>query len=195
MASNPAAANVTIRSSSLSSSDQSLRMGSSRQIGGSQFGRGFPVEFGASGNTMRPEVDTLYRIQVAGHRPQVDGSFEPDYLETRSPKYLYGDYWEPSLTVFPLATFEAQLYMQMLPELENVQVTPYQGNEAYSATKGIIEETWVSYKKEENPIEENQISLSIKDRNLLLGTWQGLYLFEHRLENHKRKVIHHFIGD
>ena len=41
----------------------------------------------------------------------------------------------------------------------------------------------------------NQISLSIKDKNLLLGTWQGLYLFEHRLENHKRKIIHHFIGD
>ncbi len=41
----------------------------------------------------------------------------------------------------------------------------------------------------------NQISLSIKDKSLLLGTWQGLYLFEHRLENHKRKIIHHFIGD
>ena len=27
----------------------------------------------------------------------------------------------------------------------------------------------------------NQISLSIKDSELLLGTWQGLYLFEHRL--------------
>ena len=41
----------------------------------------------------------------------------------------------------------------------------------------------------------SQISLSIKDKNLILGTWQGLYLFEHRLENHKRKIIHHFIGD
>ena len=28
----------------------------------------------------------------------------------------------------------------------------------------------------------NQITLSIKDGKLLLGTWQGLYLFEHRLE-------------
>ena len=27
----------------------------------------------------------------------------------------------------------------------------------------------------------NQISLSVKNRELLLGTWQGLYLFEHRL--------------
>ena len=41
----------------------------------------------------------------------------------------------------------------------------------------------------------NQISLSIKDRELLLGTWQGLYLFEHRLEQQNRKIIHHFMGE
>ena len=41
----------------------------------------------------------------------------------------------------------------------------------------------------------NNISLSVKDGNLLLGTWQGLYLFEHRIENQKRLIIHHFIGD
>tara|TARA_B100000029_G_C16952076_1_gene732947 strand:- start:101 stop:520 length:420 start_codon:yes stop_codon:yes gene_type:complete len=41
----------------------------------------------------------------------------------------------------------------------------------------------------------NQISLSLKDGKLLLGTWQGLYLFEHRLAKHNRKVIHHFIGE
>ena len=41
----------------------------------------------------------------------------------------------------------------------------------------------------------NQISLSIKDNELLLGTWQGIYLFEHRLNPQIRMVIHHFIGD
>ena len=41
----------------------------------------------------------------------------------------------------------------------------------------------------------SQISLSIKKNELLLGTWQGLYLFEHRLENQDRKIIHHFIGE
>ena len=40
----------------------------------------------------------------------------------------------------------------------------------------------------------NQISLSIKDRELLLGTWQGLFLFEHRLEQQNRTIVHHFIG-
>ena len=41
----------------------------------------------------------------------------------------------------------------------------------------------------------NQISLSIKDGHLLLGTWQGLFLFEHKLEAQKRIIIHHYIGD
>ena len=41
----------------------------------------------------------------------------------------------------------------------------------------------------------NQISLSVKKKELLLGTWQGIYLFEHRIESQVRKIIHHFIGD
>ena len=41
----------------------------------------------------------------------------------------------------------------------------------------------------------NQISLSIKNENLLLGTWQGLYLFEHRLDPQSRKIVFHFLGD
>ena len=41
----------------------------------------------------------------------------------------------------------------------------------------------------------NQISLSIKNKQLLLGNWQGIYLFEHRLASTKRLIIHHFIGD
>ena len=41
----------------------------------------------------------------------------------------------------------------------------------------------------------NQISLSVKNNELLLGTWQGLYLFEHRLGDQKRSIIHHFLGE
>ena len=44
-------------------------------------------------------------------------------------------------------------------------------------------------------ITNNQISLSIKDGEILLGTWQGIYLFEHRLTRHARTLIHHFIGE
>lgn len=41
----------------------------------------------------------------------------------------------------------------------------------------------------------NQISLSVKNKELLLGTWQGLYLFEHRIEKQKRLIILHYLGD
>ena len=41
----------------------------------------------------------------------------------------------------------------------------------------------------------NQITLSIKNREIILGTWQGLYLFEHRLDPQIRKILFHFLGD
>ena len=41
----------------------------------------------------------------------------------------------------------------------------------------------------------NQITLSIKNGKPLFGTWQGLYLFEHRLNSQNRKIIFHFIGN
>ena len=40
----------------------------------------------------------------------------------------------------------------------------------------------------------NQISLSIKESKLLLGTWQGIYLFEHRINHQDRMVILHYLG-
>tara|TARA_B100000963_G_C22631425_1_gene675119 strand:+ start:1693 stop:2109 length:417 start_codon:yes stop_codon:yes gene_type:complete len=39
------------------------------------------------------------------------------------------------------------------------------------------------------------LSLSIKNNQLILGTWQGLYLFEHRLKSHMRKINLHYIGE
>tara|TARA_X000000368_G_C22560848_1_gene506347 strand:+ start:76 stop:495 length:420 start_codon:yes stop_codon:yes gene_type:complete len=41
----------------------------------------------------------------------------------------------------------------------------------------------------------NQITLSIKNGEAVLGTWQGLYLFEHRLAPQLRKILFHFLGD
>jgi secondary thiamine-phosphate synthase enzyme len=41
----------------------------------------------------------------------------------------------------------------------------------------------------------NQISLSVENGEFLLGTWQGIYLFEHRLNPHTRTIVHHFLGE
>jgi len=39
------------------------------------------------------------------------------------------------------------------------------------------------------------LTISIKDYKVRLGTWQGIFLFEHRLERQKRKVFFHIIGE
>jgi len=41
----------------------------------------------------------------------------------------------------------------------------------------------------------SHLTLSVKEKKIILGKWQALYLFEHRLENQARKVSHHFIGE
>ena len=41
----------------------------------------------------------------------------------------------------------------------------------------------------------NHLTLSIKNKKLMLGSWQGLYLFEHPIEKHTRILSHHLMGD
>ena len=41
----------------------------------------------------------------------------------------------------------------------------------------------------------SHLTLSVKNSRIILGTWQGLYLFEHRLESQIRKISYHFIGN
>ena len=41
----------------------------------------------------------------------------------------------------------------------------------------------------------SQITLSVKNKKLMLGTWQALYLFEHRIERHTRTLSHHLMGE
>ena len=42
---------------------------------------------------------------------------------------------------------------------------------------------------------QTHISLSFKDKQLILGTWQGIFLLEHRVSDKVRQVQLHFIGD
>jgi secondary thiamine-phosphate synthase enzyme len=39
------------------------------------------------------------------------------------------------------------------------------------------------------------LSIPIVERRLALGTWQGIYLWEHRLEAHRRRVSVHLLGE
>jgi secondary thiamine-phosphate synthase enzyme len=40
-----------------------------------------------------------------------------------------------------------------------------------------------------------QLSIPVAEGRLVLGTWQGIYLWEHRLKPHRREVALHLIGE
>jgi secondary thiamine-phosphate synthase enzyme len=42
---------------------------------------------------------------------------------------------------------------------------------------------------------QTQLSIPIADGKLVLGTWQGIYLFEHRRVPHEREIVLHVIGE
>jgi secondary thiamine-phosphate synthase enzyme len=42
---------------------------------------------------------------------------------------------------------------------------------------------------------QTQLSIPIRNGKLALGTWQGLYLFEHRQRPHRRSVVLHLLMD
>lgn len=41
---------------------------------------------------------------------------------------------------------------------------------------------------------QTQLSIPVLDGRMVLGTWQGLYLFEHRRAPHRRNVAMHIFG-
>ena len=42
---------------------------------------------------------------------------------------------------------------------------------------------------------QTSLTIPIKNKQLILGTWQGIYLFEHRYNAHSRKITLSFIGN
>ncbi len=41
---------------------------------------------------------------------------------------------------------------------------------------------------------DTSLSIPVEGGRLALGTWQGLYLFEHRSRPHRREIVLHFMG-
>jgi secondary thiamine-phosphate synthase enzyme len=42
---------------------------------------------------------------------------------------------------------------------------------------------------------DTQLSIPVADGRPVLGTWQGLYLFEHRRQPHRREIVLHLLGE
>ncbi len=42
---------------------------------------------------------------------------------------------------------------------------------------------------------QTQLSIPLLDGRLATGTWQGIYLYEHRTQGHRREVVLHLLGE
>jgi secondary thiamine-phosphate synthase enzyme len=40
-----------------------------------------------------------------------------------------------------------------------------------------------------------QLSIPVRDGQIALGTWQGVYVFEHRADSQLRNVLLHLLGE
>jgi len=42
---------------------------------------------------------------------------------------------------------------------------------------------------------QTQLTIPLVDSRLALGTWQGIYVFEHRARHHRRSIVLHLAGE
>ena len=110
---------------------------------------------------LRPNADALYSIKFAGYRPEADGKTLWGQEKPGHSEHLYGDYWDASLEIFSIAAFEAQQFVQMSLNEADVRVTPQQGNEAYIATKNVLQMATVTQTKVDDGVEVNEANLRI----------------------------------
>ena len=44
-------------------------------------------------------------------------------------------------------------------------------------------------------LSQTQLAVPVASGRMVLGTWQGVYLFEHRRAPHRREVVLHLLGE
>ena len=74
-----------------------------------------------------------------------------------------------------------QFFLKLVPEDSSLYSHGYEGDDDMPAH--------IKYM-----LTQTSLTIPIKNKQLILGTWQGIYLFEHRLNPQTRTVIHHFLG-
>jgi secondary thiamine-phosphate synthase enzyme len=42
---------------------------------------------------------------------------------------------------------------------------------------------------------QTHLAIPVESGRMMLGTWQGIYLFEHRRAPHRREIVAHLIGE
>ena len=73
-------------------------------------------------------------------------------------------------------------FLKLVPEDSSLYKHGYEGNDDMPAH--------IKYM-----LTQTSLTIPIHERNMILGTWQGIYLFEHRYNSKERKITLSFIGN
>ncbi len=75
-----------------------------------------------------------------------------------------------------------QFFLKLVPEDSSLYSHGYEGDDDMPAH--------IKYM-----LTQTSLTIPIKNKQLILGTWQGIYLFEHRYNAHLREITLSFIGN
>ncbi len=100
---------------------------------------------------------------------------------------LFIQHTSVSLTIMENASPDVQedinrFFLKLVPEDSSLYLHGYEGNDDMPAH--------IKYM-----LTQTSLTIPIKNKQLTLGTWQGIYLFEHRYNPHKRKISFSFVGN
>ena len=100
---------------------------------------------------------------------------------------LFIQHTSVSLTIMENASPDVQedinrFFLKLVPEDSSLYLHGYEGNDDMPAH--------IKYM-----LTQTSLTIPIKNKQLTLGTWQGIYLFEHRYNPNKRKISLSFIGN
>ena len=92
-----------------------------------------------------------------------------------------------SLTIMENASSDVlddinNFFLKLVPEDSSLYSHGYEGNDDMPAH--------IKYM-----LTQTSLTIPIKNKQLILGTWQGIYLFEHRYFSHKREISLSFMGN
>ena len=100
---------------------------------------------------------------------------------------LFIKHTSASLTIMENASSDVledinKFFLKLVPEDSTLYSHGYEGNDDMPAH--------IKYM-----LTQTSLTIPIKNKQLILGTWQGIYLFEHRYHSTNRKITISFIGN
>ena len=100
---------------------------------------------------------------------------------------LFIQHTSASLTIMENASPDVledinRFFLKLVPEDSSLYLHGYEGNDDMPAH--------IKYM-----LTQTSLTIPIKNKQLFIGTWQGIYLFEHRYKSHKRKISLSLIGN